>query len=209
MAEIDVGAIVPSTRDLLQVISTKRRSLALLGQIGPEEPAREAARLHDINVSAFAFAESSEAMREGARSTKTVPSLCLAAVKDRNDCLAARSFGADAVCIDALLPQDEWDNLAKIARTMRMLSLAVASSAEGAEAAVKSGARAVLLRGSTAADVIKLAGSVPRSLVLVAEVEGADAGALRDLAGHVDAAIAPRGVHTTKGFAELVAELDP
>jgi indole-3-glycerol phosphate synthase len=209
MAAIDVGAIVPSTRDLLQVVSTRRRSLALLAEIGSSQPDAEAARLHDINASAFAFAEPGEAMQLGARSTKTVPSLCLKPVTDRNGCLEARYYGADGVCIDALMPQDDWDQLAKIARTMRMAPLALASSAEGADAAVKAGARALLLRCGSAAEVIELAGKVPRTLVLVGEVSGADAAALRELSGHVDAAIAPASVHTAKGFAQLVTELDP
>jgi indole-3-glycerol phosphate synthase len=209
MAEIDVGAIVPSTRDLLQVVSTRRKSLALLAEVGPDRPDEEAARLYDINISAFAFAEAGEAMKLGARSTKTVPSLCLLPATDRNACLAARYYGADAVCIDALMPQEDWDQLAKIARTMRMLSLALVTRAEGVEAAMKAGARAMLLRASSAAEVVALAGSVPRTVVLVAEVIGADGGALRELARHVDAAIVPASVHTAKGFAGLVAELDP
>lgn len=209
MAEIDVSSIVPSTRDLLQVISTRRRSLALLAEIGGERPAEEAARLHDINVSAFAFAEPSEVMTLAARSTKTVPSLCLANVTERGGCVAARFYGADAVCIDALLPPDEWEKLAKVARSMRMAPVALASSADGAKAALSAGARAILLRGGSAAEVVAMADALPRSLVLVAEVAGADADALRALAGHVDAAIAPSGVHTAKGFSGLVSELDP
>ena len=36
MHDVDVGSIGPSTRDLLQVISTRRRSLALLALLGAD-----------------------------------------------------------------------------------------------------------------------------------------------------------------------------
>ncbi len=36
-----------------------------------------------------------------------------------------------------------------------------------------------------------------------------DADAVRALAGKVDAAVVPPGVHASAGFAELVAEVDP
>jgi hypothetical protein len=40
-------------------------------------------------------------------------------------------------------------------------------------------------------------------------VEGADAAALRALAGKVDAATAPPSVHQAASFAHLVADVDP
>lgn len=209
MAEIDVGSIVPSTRDLLQVLSTRRRSLALLGVIEGERPAEEAARLADLNVSAFAHAEATPAMALAARATKTVPSLCLLAASERAHFLAARLQGADGVCIDAAMPLDEWDRLAKTARTMRMLPLALARDAAGLEAAAKAGARAILLRAATAAEVLDLAARAPRGVTLVGHVEGADAAVIRALAGKVDAAVVPASVHAGAAFAELVAEVDP
>ena len=219
MSEFDVRQIVPSTRDLLQVLSTRRRNLALIGEIGPERPAEEAARLHDANVSAFAFAAAGDAMTSGARATKTVPSLCLAAVASREDCQRARFHGADGVCIDASLPPTEWDNLAKIARGMRMLPLALAHTEAEVELATKAGARAVVLRAATAPEVLALAQKAPRNVTLVADVAAqdgaartastADAEALRTLAGKVDSAVAPQIVHASAGFAELVEEVDP
>src|SRR6187402_594295 len=115
MKDVDVGSIVPSTRDLFQVIATRRKSLAAIGLLGADRPAEEAARLYELNVSAFAFAEPGEAMQLAARATKTVPSLCLFPATDRQHLLAARYFGADGACIDAALPADDWDKLAKIA----------------------------------------------------------------------------------------------
>src|SRR5262245_17104878 len=104
MQQFDAGSIVPSTRDLLQVISTRRRSMALLGLVGSESPAQDAARLHELNVSALAFVEAGPAMQLAARATKTVPSLCLSRVGDRDGAQAARYYGADGVCVDAMLP---------------------------------------------------------------------------------------------------------
>jgi indole-3-glycerol phosphate synthase len=209
MPDFDAGSIVPSTRDLLQVISTRRRSMALLALVGSESPAEDAARLHELNVSALAFVEAGPAMQLAARATKTVPSLCLSRVTDRDGAQAARYHGADGVCVDALLPLDDWDRLAKGARTMRMLPLALAESEEGAKAAVAAGARVVLVRGASVEEVLATAASLPKTLTLVAEVPSADAAALRRLVGHVDAAIVPPSVHASPAFPALVTELDP
>jgi hypothetical protein len=209
MQDVDAGTIVPSTRDLLQAITTRRRNLALLGVLGVERPAEEAARLAELNVSAFAGAEPGPAVALGARATKTVPSIILGAAGDREVLLAARQYGADGVCIDALLPLDAWDRLAKIARTMRMLPLALATDAAGVEAAVKAGARAILLRVPSAGLAVELAARAPRGVTLVGHVEGADADAIRALAGKVDAAVVPASLHSAKEFADLVAEVDP
>lgn len=209
MLQVDAGSIVPSTRDLLQVLATKRRSMALIGVIGSERPAEEAARLHDLNVSALASAEPGIAMQLAARSTKSVPMLCLLAAGDRDAFLAARFHGADGVCIDASLPLDEWDKLARNARMTRMLPLALAIDEASIEAAVKSGARTILVRASSSEAAIALAAKAPRSITVVAEIEGGDGDALRALRGHVDAAVVPASVHQADGFAALVAELDP
>ena len=56
---------------------------------------------------------------------------------------------------------------------------------------------------------LTLAAKAPKGVTLVAHVEGADAAALRSLAGRVDAAIVPPAVHAAPDFAELVAEVDP
>ncbi len=209
MSDVDVGTIVPSTRDLLQVIATKRKNLALLALLGGEQTTAEAARLSDLNVSAFAVVEPGPALGAAARATKTVPSLCLGAAADRQALLAARHHGADGVIIDARLPLDAWDNLAKIARTMRMVPIALAVDAPSLDAAVKTGARAVLVQAASAADAIALTAKVPRAVTVVVHVEDADADAIRALSGKVDAALVPPAVHTSKAFAELVADVDP
>jgi DNA-binding NarL/FixJ family response regulator len=219
MSELDVAQIVPSTRDLLQVLATRRKSLALVGELGEGRAAEEAARLHEVNVSAFAFAAPSSAMTDGARATKTVPSLSLAPVATREDIQRARFFGADGVCIDVALPPTEWDALAKIARGMRMLPLGLVRTTADVELAAKAGPRALVLRAETAAAVLALALQIPRSVTLVADVateengarvaSAADAAALRALAGKVDSAVVPPSVHAAAGFEDLVAEVDP
>lgn len=209
MQEADVAEIVPSTRDLLRALDTRRRNLALLGVIEGDAAAAEAARLSDLNVSAFACAEPGRALGAAAAATKTVPSLSLATASERDEFLAARRFGADGVCIDAALPLDTWDRLAKIARTMRMLPAALATDAAGVDGAIKSGARALVIKAESAATVVELAAKAPRGMVLIGWVEGGDAEAVRALAGKVDAAVVPAAVHAHKSFAELVAEVDP
>jgi hypothetical protein len=209
MASIDVGAIVPSTRDLLQAITTRRRNLALLALLGNDRPAESAARLAELNVSALACIEPGPALQLAACSTKTVPSLCLMPVSDRDGCLQARYFGADGVCIDALFPADEWDRLAKTARTMRMVPVALAVDEAGAVAAVKAGARAVLVRAQSTDVIVAAARSVPRTATVVGEVVGGDMAALRALRGHVDAAVVPLAIHAADEFADFVADVDP
>lgn len=209
MLQVDVGSIVPSTRDLLQVIATRKKSMALIALLGEDRPAEEAARLHELNTSAFACAEPGIAMQLAARATKTAPMLCLRTAKDREDFLAARFYGADGVCIDADIPLEGWDKLAKGARTTRMLPLAVARDAAGVEAAVKAGARVLMIQAPSAAELIARTVGVPRMMTLVAAVDGVDAAVIRALRGHVDAAIVPPSVHQARDFEELVAEVDP
>ena len=209
MQQVDAASIVPSVRDLLQVLSTRRRNLALVALIPAEKPAEEAARLAELNVSAFAAVEPGPSLAEAARATKTVPSLLLGAAGAKDALLLARHHGADGVCVDALLPVDAWDRLAQTARTMRMVPIAFAADGAGVEAAVKLGARAILIRASSAAAVVELASKAPRALTLVAQVEGLDADGLRALQGKVDAAVVPPALHASPGFAALVAEVDP
>ena len=148
-------------------------------------------------------------MQLGARATKTVPSLCLMPADDKDLMLRARWFGADGVCIDASKPDAEWDRLAKTARTMRMLPIALASSAAAVDAAAKAGARAVLFRSASPDAILAASKTVPKGITLIAEVLGADGAALRSLVGHVDAAVVPAAIHRSPDFAELAAEMDP
>lgn len=209
MQDASEATIVPSTRDLLQVLSTRRHNLAVIGLVGAESPAEEAARLFDLNASAFACAEPSPSMALAAGATKTVPMLCLAPATEREHLLAARAHGADGVCLDATMPQADWDRLARIARTMRMVPVALATETAGVECAFKAGARALLVHSPTVEALLELARTVPRTITVVGLVDGADAAAIRALAGKIDAAVVPSSVHQAASFAELVAEVDP
>ena len=211
---MDVGRITPATRDLLQALNTRKKTLALLPLLDDERPEDEAARLDDIGVAAFAFATASEVMQRAARSTKSVPALCLPPLREGQACLVARWHGADGVCIDGALPAEEWTKIAADARSTRMAVLATVRDAVQAASAVAAGARGLLLpsSGGDAASVLAavdaVLGAVPRATLLVAHVAGADAALLRALRGRVDAAVAPPIVHRAAGFAELQAELE-
>jgi indole-3-glycerol phosphate synthase len=207
MADFVPGAIVPSARDLLRVLSTRRKTLALACVIDPQAPEADARRLDALNVPVFACSEPGPALQLAARATKSVPSLCLLPVTDDNACLAARYHGADGVCIDVL--SGLWDRLAQTAASMHMLPLALATDARGAAAAAAAGARALLLRAPGVEELIRIASSVPNKLTVLAELQATDAHALRSLAGHVDAAVVPHAVHAAERFADLIAEVDP
>jgi hypothetical protein len=209
MQEVDVSSIVPSSRDLQQAIGTRRRSLAVVALLVGERAQQDALRLAELNVSAFACAEPGQDLALAAAASKTMPTMCLAVATDRETVLAARRSGADGVCIDAHLPLDDWDRLAKVARAMRMLPLALATDEASVKAAADSGARSMLLCAATAADALGLAARAPRTMTVVAHVDNIDAAGLRSLVGRVDAAVVPPSVHTQKELAALVTELDP
>ncbi|MEJ7730342.1 MAG: hypothetical protein WKG00_14130 [Polyangiaceae bacterium] len=113
---MDVGTITPSTRDLSQALSTRKKTLALVALLDDQRPEDEAARLDDAGAPAFAFSDAAESMQRAARSTKSVPALCLSPLRQRQACLEARWFGADGVCVDGALPADAWESLAHRAR---------------------------------------------------------------------------------------------
>lgn len=209
MQDFDVGAIVPSTRDLIQVLGTRRRSLALVGLIDGASPAEDAARLDDLGVSSIAFVEAGPSMTLAARATRTMPALLVAPITDRDGSLRARFYGADGVAIEAGEDADAWDALAKGARATRMAPLAFARDAGAMARAIKAGARAVLVEAETAEAVIAIANAGPRNTIVVAHVVNGDADAIRALLGKVDAAVVPPAVHRSATFRALVADVDP
>lgn len=219
MPEFDVRHIVPSTRDLLRVLSTRRDNLALIGEIRSEQPAAEAKRLDDVNISALAFGAAADAMLDGAGAIKNVPVLCLSPVTSREDCQRARFYGADGVCIDISMPADEWDALAKVARAMRMLAVALVRTKEQVDEALKAGARALLLRAGSVEEAIAMAGKASRNQTLVVDIAGEEGGGrvesiltaemVKALVGKVDSALIPTAIHADKGFEALVQEVDP
>ena len=89
MSDFDVSRIVPSTRDLLAAIHTRRKGLALVPHIdGDDEEAvaAEVARLDGLDVRAFALSQAGVLARAAATSTNSTPSLCLAEATSAEDC---------------------------------------------------------------------------------------------------------------------------
>ncbi|NUQ75997.1 MAG: hypothetical protein HUU21_20855 [Polyangiaceae bacterium] len=207
MANVDTGSIVPSTRDLFQAVSTRRKSLALIAELDGERPAEDAARLDAVGVAAFAMREPGPAMALAARATKSVPMLLLEPVTSVQACQIARYYGADGVAIDA--GDVEIKSLADTARSMRMQAFPLANDAGAAAKVVTEiRARALILRAGSAAEIVAFARATPGVTILAAPTP-CDAEALRELVGHVDAALVPSSVHAASGFAELAGELSP
>lgn len=90
-----------------------------------------------------------------------------------------------------------------------MQAFPLANDAEGAARVVSEvRARVLILRARSAAEIVAFARATP-GVTIVAAPKTADAAALRELVGHVDAALVPSSVHAAPGFAELAAELSP
>jgi hypothetical protein len=206
-ANVDAGAIVPSSRDLFQAISTRRKSLALIAELDPEKAAEDAARLDELGVAAFAMVEPGPSMALAARATRSMPMLLLQPVTGTKECQIARYYGADGVVIGAA--DVELKSTADTARSMRMQAFPLAEDvASAARVVAEIRARALIVRAPSAADIVAFAQGT-RGVTIVAAPAFADAGALRELFGHVDAAILPPSTYNAGGFAELAAELSP
>jgi indole-3-glycerol phosphate synthase len=207
MANVETGSIVPSTRDLFQAISTRRKSLALIAELDAERAAEDAVRLDDLGVAAFAMSEPGPAMALAARATKSVPMLLLQPVTGTQACQIARHFGADGVAIDA--GDVEIKSTADTARSMRMQAFPLAINvAAAARVIAEIRARVLIVKAPSAAEIVAFARATP-GVTIIAAPAVADASALRELVGHVDAALIPSSVHAAPGFAELAQELSP
>lgn len=206
MSDFDVARIVPSTRDLLGAIHTRRKGLALVPQVegGDEDAvAREVARLDGMDVRAFALAEPGALARAAATSTSSTPSLCLAEATSAEDCQRARFFGADGVGVRF----GGEPPLEKMAQSMRMMALGYATTRDEARAAVDAGARAVLLSASLD-DALAVGEAIASPVLLVAHVADLEPEGLRALSGAVDAAVVPSTLHRGADFEALLDELD-
>jgi hypothetical protein len=204
----NIGTLVPSTRDLLQAVRTRRAGLALLPLLASEEPAREALRSVESGVTALAMSEPGSAMEEAAAATR-VPMLCLRLVAAKEDYLAARAYGADAILLDPSVDPAARADLAKGARSTRMMALEVARDPAQAKRAADAGARALLLQGPDVAAIRALATGLPSNITLLAWPERAAEADLRKLTGAVDAAVVGVDVYGVTGFERLVSELNP
>lgn len=213
MSEFSVSRIVPSTRDLFDALSTRRKSLALIPRIDgntSEEIRRHALRLDSIDVRAFARSAADAATQELARSTNSIPTLCTSEVTNAEDCQRARFFGADGIVIRAD-GNASWQTLSKTAQSMRMMAVGVVSSDETAALLLDSGARAILLRASSSAELLRLAEAAKGAALLLADLmpDGlGDEEDLHALLGKVDAALVPETLHAGSRFEDLQDKLD-
>jgi hypothetical protein len=57
--------------------------------------------------------------------------------------------------------------------------------------------------------LLQIAASVPHNLPILGQLQAPDAEALRQLSFRIDAALVPHTLHSTAGFADLIAEVDP
>jgi len=217
MLHVDLDLIAPSSRDLLRALSTRRRSVALVASMTEPGSATtreatvraEVARLEELGVSALGFREASLAMQAGASAARSAPILGLANISDRDALRRARCCGADGVCISLFEGLGTWEALAPQARTLRMSPIALVCTEMDARRAEQVGARAALVRGAQVEQVLELARSLPRRMVILADVSGADGAALRSRRGHVDAALVSSALHAEPEFVDVVAEVDP
>lgn len=206
MSDFDVSRIVPSTRDLLAAIHTRRKGLALVPHIdGDDEEAvaAEVARLDGLDVRAFALSQAGVLARAAATSTNSTPSLCLAEATSAEDCQRARFYGADGVAVRYGVEPP----LEKMAQSMRMMALGFARTPDEARSAVEAGARALLFAG-TLDDALAVGAAIGTPTLVVASVLDLDPDDLRKLSGIVDAAVIPSTVHRANTFEALLDELD-
>ena len=202
---IDIASIVPSVRDFLQAIATRRKRLALVPLV---ERADEARALAEAGVTAFAVLAPSDGMRAVSSAIASAPLLSLAPVETEGDALTARAAGADAVILPAGADAARWDALAKHVRTTRMAALGCATDRASAELCAKTAAKGVYLPVSGVAEVSAIM-PVLGSLRVIAKLPSADETTLRGLRGLVDAAIVESDLYLSTSFESLREELDP
>jgi hypothetical protein len=201
MSGFDVARIVPSTRDLLSGLATRRRSLAIV-------PLVSGASETLFDARAFAATGANATMAASATATRDVPLLCLDVCRSVSDCQRARFFGADGVCFE---PGDEasFAGLSNTARSMRMMALAFARDPAQAAASSAFGARAIVVRGG--GDLaVAVSAALAKQTVLVIDwsLRTPSPDELRSLVGHVDAVIVPAALFMDPAFAQLSEELD-
>jgi hypothetical protein len=202
---IDLASIVPSVRDFLQAIDSRRKRLALVPLV---ERADEARALGEAGVSAFAMLAPSDGMRAVSAAIGSTPLISLSSIATDMDALTARASGADAVIIPSGTDAPSWDAIAKHARTTRMAVLAAATDRPSAELCAKTTAKGVYLSMSGVAEVTA-AMRVLGSMRVLAKLPSVDETALRALRGVVDAVVVESDLYLSTSFETLREELDP
>jgi len=201
---IDLASIVPSVRDFLQAIGTRRKRLALVPLV---ERADEARALCEAGVAGFAVVTPSDGMRAVSAAVGSVPLLSLAPIATDMEALTARAAGADAVIVPIGPDPKSWDAVAQHARTTRMAALAGVTDRASAELCAKTGAKGVYLRVSGLAEVSPVM-PVLGSLRVLAHLPSVDEPTLRALRGVVDAVIVESDLYLSTSFESLREELD-
>jgi indole-3-glycerol phosphate synthase len=204
----NVGTLIPSMRDFLQAVRTQRRELALIPLLPEEDAAREALRMAEAGVAALALNEPGAAMAEAANATR-VPLLCLRLVSTKDDYLAARAFGADAVLLDPSLNNAAVEDLAKGARSTRMVALPIVRDDASVQLALRSGAKALVLQGDNSRQVTRLASLPPAGVALIGWPGSVSEDEARLLRGVVDASIVGVDIYGMTGFERFVSEMSP
>jgi indole-3-glycerol phosphate synthase len=202
---IDIASIVPSVRDFLQTIDSRRKRLALVPLV---ERVDEARALADAGVSAFTMLGPSDGMRAVSAAVGSTPLLSLSPIATDKDALTARAAGADAVIIPTGADAPSWDSLAKHARATRMAALAEVTDWSSAELGAKTTAKGVYLAVNETAEVRALMPLLSSQRV-IAKLPSVDEKTLRALRGVVDAVIVESDLYLSTSFESLREELDP
>jgi hypothetical protein len=202
---VDIASILPSQRDFLQAVASRRKRLVLIPLVDRVD---DAEALVNQGITAFAVSAPGDAMRGVSAAIGSCPLLSLAEVARPDDALEARSAGADAVIVTSQRDAAEWEALAKHVRSTRMAPLAVADDIDSAKLAATTVAKGICLSAVDASSVASLVASVS-SLRVIARVPSADETVLRALRGVVDAAIIESDLYLSTSFATLHEELDP
>ena len=202
-APFEVSSIVPSMKDFLQAIATRRKRLALVPRVVEGETKLELSRLSELGVAAVACDAAGSTMRSFALGS--LPILALDPVREDDDVLAARAYGADAVVLFAYAPEV----LGKKTRSTRMVPLVLAREVEEAKRASDLGAKGVLIAGDSMEEILAIVATLPPTTRVLAHLRDADVPSIRALRGRVDAAVVERALALTSAFETLQAEVDP
>jgi hypothetical protein len=202
---IDIASIVPSVRDFLQAIDSRRKRLSLVPLV---ERVDEARALAEAGVSAFAMLAPSDVMRAVSTAIGSTPLVSLSTIATDNDALVARAAGADAVIVPTGADAPSWESMAKHGRATRMAVLAGVTDWSSAELCAKTTAKGVYLSVNETADVMSLM-PLLSSLRVLAKLPSVDEKTLRALRGAVDAVIVESDLYLSTSFESLREELDP
>jgi hypothetical protein len=187
----------PSTRDLLQVLATRRRAVAVIAQVPADRPDDVVHALR-ADVSAVAFDGEGPDLAHVARHRPAT--LCLVPALSREQAWAARMAGADGIVVPACATEEEALSTLDAARRTHMLAAIDVADAGEVASALATSPRAVLLADRTLVD------RFPPPVVAIVRAAGADdARALRGLA---DAALLAPEATLETDFSSLVQELE-